>query len=640
MLLDLREKVRNSKPIKYTLITVICIPFALVGIGSYLTGGSQPPVATVDGEEISQVSLEQAYRFQRAQLARMFGGQIPEGFANDTALREQARDQLIDQQVVQGAVEDAGFAVGNETLARAIQNNPAFQVDGQFDQETYLRTLQAGSRSAAQFEQDLRSQTALNQFSEGLVESSFTLPGEAARADELARQVRNVDVLTLNLEATKETIEISDEQVQAYFDENAASFQFPDRAKVQYIELNSTDQAEAIDILDEDALAYYETNKRSYIVPEQRSASHILLEADESEIEEKTAQAADIIAQLNDGGDFSALAAEFSDDPGSADSGGSLGPILPGQMVSEFEASVNGLAAVGDISEPVVSQYGVHIIKLDAITPESGQPFEDVKDDIVATMQQNQADQEFNEIRLALEETAFDFPDELETAAAETGLEVKTTEWIDVESDNGELFSNPQLLQTVFSDEVLLDGVNSEVIEISPRHLVTLRVLDSEGPRPKTIDDVRDDITATLQTEQAAEQLDTLATELVDKVTAGEDVAALADADDLIEAIVGEPVERNGSSLDGAVVNSIFSAVKPAEGAATVAKLTASTGDRVVYAFRSIDLAEADEDAAAPSVANPRAGNAAFTAMIQSLRSRADIDLNDDALTPGAGSYY
>jgi len=280
MLLDLREKVRNSKPIKYTLITVICIPFALVGIGSYLTGGSQPPVASVNGEEISQISLEQAYRYQRSQMARMFGGQIPEGLASDTLLREQARDQLIDQQVVQGAVESAGFAVGDETLARSIQNNPSFQVDGQFNQEAYLRTLQSGGRTPAQFEQDLRSQTALSQFSEGLVESGFTLPGEATRVSELSRQIRNVDVLTLSIDATKESIEISDDQVQAHFEENADTFQFPERAKVQYIELNSTDQADAIDILDEDAMAYYETNKRSYVTPEQRTASHILLEAD------------------------------------------------------------------------------------------------------------------------------------------------------------------------------------------------------------------------------------------------------------------------------------------------------------------------------------------------------------------------
>ncbi len=641
MLLDLREKVRNSKPLKYSLITIICIPFALVGIGSYLTGGGPPPVAEVNGVEISQQSLEQAYRFQRNQLSSMFGGQIPEGLANDTALREQARDQLINQQVVQSAVEEAQFAVGDETLGLAIQSNPAFQVDGKFDQESYLRAVSARSGSPANFEQSLRAQTALSQFSEGLIESGFTLPGEAARVDALRRQTRNVDLITLSLSALQESIEVSDEEVQSYFDENADSFQFPDRAKVQYIELNSTDQAESIDILDEDAQAYYDSNKRRYVTPEQRSASHILFAADgDSELEEKNNLAAEVKARIEAGEAFADLAKEFSDDPGSADSGGSLGPILPGQMVPEFETAVNELAEVGGVSEPVVSQYGVHLIKLDAIQPEKGKPFEEVKDDIITTLKQNEANSEFNSLLDKLEESAFDFSDELDTAAAETGLEVQTTDWVDVDSDNGPLFSNPAVLQSVFSDEVLLDGLNSEAIQIAPRHVVVLRVLDSEGPRPKTVDDVREEISEKLKSDSAAEQLDTLASELRDKVAAGEDVVALADAEELADVIMDESVERNGSDIDATVVNAIFAAAKPAADAATVSTLTAGNGDRVVFALRSIDVAEPAEDAPEPTVANQAAGNSAFAAMVQSMRSRADISLDDDALTSGVTGGY
>ena len=642
MLLDLREKVRNSKPIKYTLITLICIPFALVGIGSYLTGGSAPPVATVNGVEVSQNALEQAYRYQRAQLAQMFGGQLPEGFANETLLREQARDQLINEQVVQGAVEDAGFAVGDETLGRAIQTNPAFQVDGKFDQDAYLRAVSVRSGSAANFEQTLRAQTALSQFSEGLVESGFTLPGESARAIALQQQTRNVDVITLSLSSLQESIEISDEDTQAYFDENADSYEFPDRAKVQYIELNSSEQADAIDILDEDAQAYYESNKRTYVTPEQRSASHILLEADgSSEVADKTEIANEISARLAAGETFADLAKEFSDDPGSADLGGSLGSIVPGQMVPEFENALNELAEIENVSEPIVTQYGVHLIKLDAIQPESGKPFEEVKDEIVATLKRTQADSEFNSLLDTLEENAFDFSDELETAAAETGLEVLTTDWVDVESDNGELFSNPAVLQAVFSDEVLLDGLNSEVIQIGPRHVVTLRVLDSEGPRPKTIDDVREEIVTTLQNERAATQLDTLADEIKNKLEAGEDVETVAEDQELAEAVLGESIGRTGSSIDATVVNAIFSAAKPSESTATFSTLNAGNGDRVIFALRSVGVAEPDEDAPEPAVANPREGGTAFTAMVQSLRSRAKISMDDDALTPGAygGGY-
>jgi len=181
MLLDLREKVRNSKPIKYTLITIICIPFALVGVGSYLTSGGPPPVAEVNGTEITQQQLERAYTQQRRQISRMFGGQIPPALDNDQALRAQAREQLIDQQVVQSAAENEGFAIGDEVLNEVIRANPAFHLDGTFDKDTYTRTLRGAGQTPASFEHGVRVQTALSQFREGVTETAFTLPGEASR---------------------------------------------------------------------------------------------------------------------------------------------------------------------------------------------------------------------------------------------------------------------------------------------------------------------------------------------------------------------------------------------------------------------------------------------------------------------------
>jgi len=199
--------------------------------------------------------------------------------------------------------------------------------------------------------------------------------------------------------------EVNDEDQLAYFNENSAQYEFPERAKVQYIELDSASFADDIDISDEEAEEYYTENKARYVLPEQRDASHILLAADgESEIKAKTEEAEALKARLDAGESFADLAKEFSDDPGSADSGGSLGAITAGSMVAPFEQGVNELAAVGDISEPIVTQFGVHLIKLDRITAESGQPFEEVKAAIVELMQTNQADQEYNDLRIALEE--------------------------------------------------------------------------------------------------------------------------------------------------------------------------------------------------------------------------------------------
>lgn len=173
MLLDLRETVRGSKPIKYTLITLICIPFVLFGIGSYFSGGTAPPVAEVNGQPISQQQLERAYQQQRQQLARMFGGQLPEAFANENLLRQQALQQLITQQVLENEVVKQKFAVGDATLGRAIRNLPNFQIDGKFNTDTYQTQLRASGMSVSAFEQSFRDDTAINQFRAGISDINF-----------------------------------------------------------------------------------------------------------------------------------------------------------------------------------------------------------------------------------------------------------------------------------------------------------------------------------------------------------------------------------------------------------------------------------------------------------------------------------
>jgi len=375
MLLDLRETIRNSKPIKYTLITIICIPFVLFGIGSYFSAGGPGYAAKVDGSEISAQQLENAYSQQRRQMAQMFGGQIPEGFGDEAALRQQALDGLVRQQVLRNTVAENKFTVSDKTLASAIQDIPAFRnAEGGFDRERYMAQLQSSGMSVDAFENSFREDTALAQFQAGIVDTSFVLPTEKDLNESLARQVRTVDAIRLPLEPARESIEIADTEVQTYFDENADNYTFPQRAKIKYIRLNRAVLADAIDVTDEEAQEYFDANKGNYLVPEERKASHILLTLDEdasdAEVNEQTEILSSISGRIASGESFADLAKEFSKDPGSATVGGSLGQIAPGVMVPAFEQAVFALANVNDLSEPVRTQFGLHLIKLDEIVPE------------------------------------------------------------------------------------------------------------------------------------------------------------------------------------------------------------------------------------------------------------------------------
>ena len=647
MLLDLRETVRNSKPIKYTLITLICIPFALVGIGSYFSGGSATPVAEVNGQPIVPQQLERAYQQQRQQLARMFGGQLPPALANETLLREQALEQLITQQVLESEVENQRFAVGDETLGRAIRQLPNFQVDGKFDSETYQLQLRSSGLSVPAFEQSYRDDTAINQFRSGISDTSFTLPQEADQLSALARQTRTVEAVRFDFEKAKSGIESTEEEIVAYFEANKDSYTFPQRAKIEYIELNVNDLADAVDVSEAEAQTYYDENRANFIRPEQRDASHILLSSDEGDADDQVAKLAEVKARIDAGESFGDLAKEISDDVGSADLGGSLGTISPGSMVAAFEEAVFSLEEVGAVSDPVITEFGVHLIKLDAILPEAGKPFEEVSADIIDTLKQNEADSSYFELRELLIEYSFDNPDSLEAASDATGLEIKSSDWLDSDTDSGPLLSNPQVVQTMFSDEVLQDEINSELIEVEPRHVVVLRVSEHEGPRPKTIDDVRDEVADTLNGEKATESLSALRDAAIEKLVAGSSAAEIAGSDDFATAVEQVVLDRTSTEFDRNVIAEVFGLPKPGGDVVTHVS-AAANGDLLALRLDSIDIPKAQDessDSAAPvrgvveAGADPRRGGTEFEVFLQSLRAQAEIDISTEPYESPYSNY-
>jgi len=645
MLLDLRETIRNSKPLKYSLIGLICVPFALVGVGSYFAGGSAQPAALVNGEPIDEQALETAYRQQRQRFAQMFGGEIPPGFDDEALLRQQALDQLVTQQVLAEEVAAQRFAIGDTTLGRTIRQRPEFQTDGQFDPERY-RQLLGGSRAnqVAAFEAQARNEAAMNQFSAGVVGTAFRLPSEAARLDELARQQRTIDAVRFDLAAAKADVEIEDEAIVERFDQNADSYTFPPRAKVAWLELSAQVLADTIDVSEDDARDWYEVNRTTFMTPASRDASHILFTVEDAgdadAIAEATEQAQQARARLEAGESFAELAGELSDDPGSASTGGSLGTIAPGLMVPAFENALGELATVDEVSQPVVTEFGVHLIKLDALVPESGRGFDEVRDEALANAASDAADREYFEVREQLAELAFDNPESLEVAADATGLPIQTSDWVDRDSlpeDIGDVLANPQVMTAVFSEDVLQDGNNSELIELGERRVVVVRVTDDEGPRPKTLDDMRDVLRDEIATERAGELLDQKASAARGSLDAGESADTLADADPLATALAGETLQRRSSAFDPATVGALFAAPVPDGDEPVSGVQTLAGGDRLAWRLIDVSTPARSEPDDAPAAnappsgvtagADPRLGTVEFGALLDSLRARADIDL-------------
>lgn len=640
MLLDIRETIRGSKPLKYTLITIICIPFALVGVGSYLGGGAYEDVAEVDGVEINQQQLDGAYNQLKRQYSQMFGGPIPENIMPDESIRQQALDGLVTDIVVRNVVEDQKFAVGDETLGRAIRNDARFQVDGKFDKESYENQVRGSLSNVTTYEENLRANAAITQFRAGIAATSFQLPSETKRIEALSGQTRTIDFIRYSIDSAIENIEVSDEQIGAYFDENADSYKFPQRAKVEYIELKKSDLAAAIDVSDEEAQEYYDEFQSNYVTtPEVRETSHILLEVDLDDadaVAAKTEELNAIKARVAAGESFADLAKEFSDDIGSAQAGGNLGQLQtdPALALSpQYTDAALQLEAEGDLSSTVKTRFGLHLISLSKFAAAVVTPFEEVKDSVVTQLQNNAADSDFLELQTAMEEAVSSDPESLEVAADVSNTDIVQSDWVDVDIEDDPLFSNPQVMTTVFSDELLVNQNNSDVLQIASGHVVALRVLEYEEPRPKTLDDVKDDITTQLKRDGASTNLEASASDSVAQMLKGTSVNTLAKDDPSATATMDEVLTRSSTVIDASAVAEIFALAKPSEGKTLVKTVALANGDRVSYALKAVTAPEpaeeeTTENADASVLVNPSLGQSELAAMIQSLRAKADVSIH------------
>ena len=366
-------------------------------------------------------------------------------------------------------------------------------------------------------------------------------------------------------------------------------------------------------------------------------------DASDSEVEEKTALLVSLRERVVAGESFADLAKEFSQDSGSASNGGSLGQIAPGVMVPAFESAVFALEEAGAISEPVRTQYGLHLIQVDEILAEKGETFEQAKSKVVSAITRSQAQTEFLDLQEVLEQEAFDNPESLQAVADSTGLEIIESDWLDGGADTPFELSDPRILQTALSEDVKDNGNNSDPIELGDNDLLVLRTEAHEDQRQKTLDDVRDDIVTEVTDNKAGELLESSLKEARDLVEQGssglDDVAGKTGGTLESDLAVG----RRSSDFDPAVVRELFELPKPSDDAPVIHEATLANGDRVLMLLGSISVEESTTEnagsAQAESLANPIKGNAEFGAVLQALQSGVDVKVNESVLS-GEAQYY
>ncbi len=616
MLQAIRDKVTGW--IAYGIIFLISIPFALWGVNSYFGGGELPPAAIVNGEEISARDLDQAYANYRQRLLQLFGGNIPESFGNETRLRSQVREQIIEELALRQYIETQGFRIGDDDLGRIIRDMEAFQTDGRFDPELYQAQLRSLGYSPLAFEAELRRNEALEQFRDGIVATAFTLPGQRRLYARLANQSRKVR--TLSYRTDPATIDIGSDEIEQYYQANQAQFKTPEQLRIDYIELSLADIKEAIRVAPEDLRARYEENRAAYANPEIREASHILLKAGDDDSDAVRARIEELRQRIVSGESFADIAREFSEDPGSADAGGNLGEIERGFMVKDFEDVLYALE-VDELSEPVRTGFGWHLIKLHAIHGGEVQPLEAVRAALEDEIKTERAEGQIFDLVENLANLAYELPDSLAPAAEQLGLKLERSDWFSRFEGSG-IAADDRVRQAAFAPEVLQQGLNSEAIELGEDRVVFLRVGEHRPPQQQPLDQVRERIEQQLRQARVQEL----------NLKAGTEALARLESGDTLDAVAAEWsasiedrgfIERGDAAIDAALRAHLFRMPKP-DGGPEFGGVTLANGDFAIIELSEVRTADQSDDSAGDALDGATA-NAEYQAIIDHITRRAEV---------------
>ncbi|WP_407330923.1 peptidylprolyl isomerase [Enterovibrio sp. 27052020O] len=627
MMERLREGV-NSIAVKI-ILSLIIFSFAFAGVGGYLAGGTDIPAAKVGDLEISRSQFEQAYQNERAQMQSQAGDFFSTLLSDPNYLaqfRRNVLDRMVNQSLLDQEADRLGLRVSDAQVKQSIREMPAFSSNGIFNNDLYLSALRRNGLSPDQFAEYVRQDMVREQLVNALVSSEFALEDELEALYKLEGQTRLVRTLTLPLADFADKADITDEQKKAYYEQNPAQFVRPEQFKLSYVELTGAGVADVADVTEEEAKAYYEANIASYGTSEQRKVSHIMIQGDDDAAKEK-AQA--VLAELNAGADFAELAKTRSDDTFSAEQGGQLDWFDKGVMDPAFEDASFALVNTGDVTGVVQSDFGFHIIKLDEIKPSDAKPFADVRDEIIAKLKQQHAAEKFYALSNELAEKAFEMPDNLDDAAEAVNATVNKTDFVALIELDGAL-ANPAVAQALQAPEVREDGLNSDIIEIAPEHVLVVRV---DEVRPESVlpyEEVEAQVTAMLKRQEGEKAAEALAQTLLAELEAGNDAGVNASG----YAFSAES-EISRVSPEREVVELAFTMPTPTADTVEYGLTNAGNGDVLIVALDSVKEPATEaislQSQMAERVARTTA-NADLNALIAQLKAKTEVTYSIDTV--------
>ncbi|HIF75780.1 MAG TPA: hypothetical protein EYG31_01935 [Porticoccaceae bacterium] len=601
------------------IIGVIVVVFVLGAVG--VVGlGAPPPVGEVNGEEITETQLQNSSQ----QLLASIGAAAS---SLDQDLVEQiALNQLIEEIVLRQSAESASMSISDNRIDRLIVETDRFKVGGVFDPNLAARTIALQGYTIPQYKEALRQQFLLAQLDHAYSSSNFVIDIELERLVELAEQTRDFRYVSIPMGTRTLGIAINDAEIRAYYDENQDQFREDETVSLSYVLLDKSVISAEIELEEVSILEQYEAERSSFEGSAEKRASHILFEVGASFSEEQAMKAA-IAAQgrIVGGEDFALLALELSSDIVSAEEGGDIGYTNGTAFPEPIEEALEVLQ-LEEISDPIVSEFGVHLVKLTEDVESAFQSFEEISGRIERELKSAEVELIYSERLADLSNLAFETGD-LITISEELSLEILQSEAFSRTGGSG-VFSNPALIAAAFSDDVLLEGNNSDVIELSDAQSAVIRLREFTEAMVLPLAEVQPEIAVILRSNMERNAVQELGDELLSTIGNGSIVETLLVENEL-EWINEETVSRSSPAVNRQIVDQAFAMPKP-ESRGGIESLTLSNGTFVVIELNQVNpgsmeiLADDERESITDSMLVDF-GNNDFQAYLGNLKESSDI---------------
>ena len=610
--------IRNKSKgwVAYLIVGFITVPFALFGIQDYVSRSGNASIASVDGEEIDINLYYRELETQQRNLQQQLGAQYSQEI--DNVLKQTIMDTMINEKLIENLANSLDIVTLDQEVRSVIQSNQAFQVDGVFSEGRYNQLLKLNRYAPIAYEIAQSKSLTRDQIKRNLRNSSFLSSVQIDQLNDLASQERKVSYIALTTDKYEDQISVSQSGISDYFNANKSNFLEGRKVKVDFVEL-SLDNIDEPENADEETLQnLYDENEELYTNPEKRRAQHILVE-DET-------LANDLLNQIKEGTDFAELAKTSSVDTSSNEQGGDLGLFERDLMGAEFDEVAFSMN-VGDVSDVVSTDYGYfHIIKLTEIQTETAQSFEEVREQLVALY-----------IKNVKQKILFDLEEEFANLAYEESLDMLADQ-LDLEIQTSDFFSNGTnqydqvFVSAAFSEAVIEEGENSDVIELGQNKFVVLSLSSLQPERQKELNEVETQIIATLKTLGAKKLIDDLSLSIASALTSGDELTVNKLLTDNELEWNDEGWISRATQLPFGISSIAFTIPKPILGEHTYSSQSADNSTSLVINLKAVRVPEGENDTGISEVYLSQENNEMFTSLIKQLRETAEIKVFSDLL--------